>query len=99
MVCGQLGGAAGSLAALGDQADAVRARYAEHLGMPVPGVAWHAARDRVRDVGHALAQVAAAGERIAAEIVRLQATEVAELREPAAPGTSAHRRCPRSGTR
>lgn len=86
VVCGQLGGAAGSLAALGDRADAVRARYAEHLGMPVPGVAWHAARDRVRDVGHALAQVAAAGERIAAEIVRLQATEVAELREPAAPG-------------
>src|SRR6185503_18742013 len=35
---------------------------------------------------HALAEVAAAGERIAAEIVRLQATEVAELREPAAPG-------------
>jgi len=86
VVCGQLGGAAGSLAALGDHAEAVRLRYAEHLGMPVPAVAWHAARDRVRDVGHALAEVAAAGERIAAEIVRLQATEVAELREPAAPG-------------
>jgi adenylosuccinate lyase/3-carboxy-cis,cis-muconate cycloisomerase len=86
VVCGQLSGAAGSLAALGADADAVRARFAERLGMPVPRVAWHAARDRVRDVGHALAKVAAAGERIAAEVVRLQATEVAELREPASPG-------------
>jgi 3-carboxy-cis,cis-muconate cycloisomerase len=86
VVCGQLGGAAGSLAALGADADAVRASFAERLGMPVARLAWHAARDRVRDMGHALAQVAAAGERIAAEVVRLQATEVAELREPALPG-------------
>src|SRR5262249_38227559 len=85
-VCGQLGGAAGSLAALGADADAVRLRFAERLQMPVPAIAWHASRDRVRDVGHALGQVAAAGERVAAEVVRLQATEVAELREPAAPG-------------
>jgi adenylosuccinate lyase/3-carboxy-cis,cis-muconate cycloisomerase len=85
-VCGQLGGAAGSLAALGADAAAVRARFAERLGMAVPALAWHAARDRVRDVAQALSQVAAAGERIAAEVVRLQATEVAELREPAARG-------------
>jgi len=85
-ICGQLGGAAGSLAALGADAAAVRARFAERLGMAVPAVAWHAARDRVRDVAQALSQVAAAGERIAADVVRLQATEVAELREPAASG-------------
>jgi adenylosuccinate lyase/3-carboxy-cis,cis-muconate cycloisomerase len=85
-VCGQLGGAAGSLAALGEHADAVRTRFAVHLQMPVPAIAWHAARDRVRDVAHALTQVAAAGERVAAEVVRLQATEVAEVREPEQPG-------------
>ena len=86
VVCGQLGGAAGSLAALGDQAAAVRARFAVHAAMPVPSIAWHAARDRVREIGQSLAQVAAAGERIAAEVVRLQATEVGELREPATDG-------------
>jgi 3-carboxy-cis,cis-muconate cycloisomerase len=86
VVCAQLGGAAGSLAALGDAATAVRSRFAVHLGLPMPAAAWHTARDRVREVAHALSQIAAAGERIAAEVVRLQATEVAEVREPAVPG-------------
>lgn len=86
VLCGQLGGAAGSLAALGADAPAVRAAFAQELGMPVPEVAWHSSRDRMREIGHALSQAAAAGERIAAEVVRLQATEIAELHEPAAPG-------------
>ena len=86
VACVQLGGAAGSLAALGDDAAAVRARFAANLGLPEPAVAWHAARDRIREIAHVLSQIAAAGERIAAEVVRLQATEVAELREPAAAG-------------
>jgi len=85
-LCGQLGGAAGSLAALGADAAAVREAFAGELGMPVPAEAWHAARDRVRDIAHALAQAAAAGERVAAEVIRLQATEVAELSEPLGPG-------------
>lgn len=85
-LCGQLGGAAGSLAALGKDAPAVREAFAAELQMPVPTVAWHASRDRVRDVAHVLSQVAAVGERIAAEIVRLQATEVSELRELDGPG-------------
>ena len=86
VACVQLGGAAGSLAALGDDAAAVRAQFAANLGLPEPEVAWHAARDRIREIAHVLSQIAAAGERIAAEVVRLQATEVAELREPAAAG-------------
>ncbi len=86
VACVQLGGAAGSLAALGDDAAAVRAQFAANLGLPEPEVAWHAARDRIREIAYVLSQIAAAGERIAAEVVRLQATEVAELREPAAAG-------------
>jgi 3-carboxy-cis,cis-muconate cycloisomerase len=82
----QLGGAAGTLAALGDRAAEVRRQFAAVLALPEADVPWHATRDRVRDVGHALGQVGAAGERIAAEVVRLQAPEVGELREPAAPG-------------
>ena len=43
-------------------------------------------RDRLRDLAHALDEIAAAAERIALEIVRLQSTEIAEVGEPLAPG-------------
>ena len=81
----QLGGAAGTLASLGDDAAPVRAAFCRLLDLAEPGLPWHAARDRVRDLGHALGELGAAGERIAAEIVRLQATETAELFEPSGP--------------
>jgi adenylosuccinate lyase/3-carboxy-cis,cis-muconate cycloisomerase len=86
VLCAQLGGAAGSLASLGAAGPAVRARFAALLGLPEPAAGWHAARDRVRELAHVLGRIASAAERIAAEIVRLQATDVAELREPTAPG-------------
>ena len=44
------------------------------------------ARFLLRDLCHALGEIGASGERIAAEIVRLQASEIDELREPAMPG-------------
>ncbi len=77
----QLGGAGGTLASLGDEADRVVAAYCARLGLRRPEVAWFAARDRVRDVAHALAELGASAERIAAEVIRLQATEVSELAE------------------
>jgi 3-carboxy-cis,cis-muconate cycloisomerase len=83
----QLGGAAGTLASLGDDAAAVRAAFCRLLGLAEADVPWHAARDRVRDLGHALAELGAAGERIAAEVIRLQATEIAELFEPLGPAS------------
>ena len=82
----QLGGAAGTLASLGEDAARVRDGFADELGLVSPGLPWHAARDRWRDVVHALNQVGAAGERIAGEIIRLQSTEVAEVAEPPVPG-------------
>jgi adenylosuccinate lyase/3-carboxy-cis,cis-muconate cycloisomerase len=85
-LCAQLGGAAGTLATLGDRAAEIRRRYAAALGLPEAPVPWHVARDRVRDMAHALDQLGAAGERIAGEVVRLQAVEVGEAREPATPG-------------
>jgi 3-carboxy-cis,cis-muconate cycloisomerase len=78
----QLGGAAGTLASLGDDAAPVRAAFCRLLDLAEPDVAWHAARDRWRDLGHALAELGAAGERIAGEVIGMQATEVGELSEP-----------------
>ena len=79
----QLGGAAGTLASLGDDASAVRSAYCRLLELAEPDVPWHAARDRIRDLLHALGEIGAAAERIASEIVRLQATEAGEASEPA----------------
>lgn len=78
----QLAGAAGTLATLGADARAVQEAFCRRLGLACPDVHWHATRDRLRDLAHALSQVAAAAERIAAEIVRLEATEVGEAFEP-----------------
>jgi len=87
VLTGQLAGAAGTLAALGGDARAVRAAFCRLLALAEPDVPWHTNRDRLRDLGHALTEVAAAGERIATEIVLLQSTEIAELAEPS---TAAH---------
>jgi 3-carboxy-cis,cis-muconate cycloisomerase len=77
----QLGGAGGTLASLGDDADRVIEAFCDRLELSRPEVSWFAARDRIRDVAHALAELGAAAERIAAEVIRLQATEIAELAE------------------
>jgi adenylosuccinate lyase/3-carboxy-cis,cis-muconate cycloisomerase len=82
----QLGGAAGTLAALGPDGPAVRAAYCRILDLAEPPVPWHPARDRLRDLLHALVEIGAAGERIASEIVRMQSTELGEAREPAGDG-------------
>ena len=83
----QLSGAAGTLATLGPDASAVQEAFCRRLGLAQADVHWHATRDRLRDVAHALDEVAAAAERIATEVVRLQSTEIAEVAEPS---TDAH---------
>jgi adenylosuccinate lyase/3-carboxy-cis,cis-muconate cycloisomerase len=82
----QLGGGGGTLASLGADAEAVLVAFCARLELRRPDVPWFAARDRVRDVAHALAELGAAAERIAAEVIRLQATELAELAEGTADG-------------
>jgi adenylosuccinate lyase len=77
----QLGGAGGTLASLGDDAEQVVESFCARLDLRRPELAWFVARDRVRDVAHALAELGASAERIAAEVIRLQATEVGELAE------------------
>ncbi len=77
----QLGGAGGTLASLGDAAPQVLEAFCARLGLRPAEVPWFSARDRFRDLGHAIGELGAAAERIAAEVIRLQATEVAEIAE------------------
>ena len=83
----QLSGAAGTFATLGGDAEAVQEAFRRRLGLAHADVHWHPTRDRLRDLAHALAELSSAAERIAAEVVRLQATELAEAAEPS---TEAH---------
>jgi 3-carboxy-cis,cis-muconate cycloisomerase len=75
----QLGGAAGTLAALGDSGPEVLGHLADELGLAEPVLPWHALRTRIAEVGAALAIAAGACAKIALDVALLTQTEVAEL--------------------
>jgi 3-carboxy-cis,cis-muconate cycloisomerase len=82
----QFGGAAGTLAALGDAGLAVSERLGAELGLTVPEAPWHAHRDRLAEVAGSLAILAGSCGKIARDITLLMQTEIAEAFEPTAPG-------------
>lgn len=82
----QLGGAAGTLAALGADGPRVTELLAEELGLAAPDLPWHAERDRVGEVAAALGVAAGSVGKIATDIVLLAQTEVGEATEGVAPG-------------
>jgi 3-carboxy-cis,cis-muconate cycloisomerase len=82
----QFGGAAGTLAALGDAGMRVAELLAAELRLPLPELPWHAERDRVAAIAAALGITAGAMAKIASDIVLLAQTEVGEVSEAAAPG-------------
>ena len=79
----QFGGAAGTLASLGEAGQRVAALLAEELGLAVPVLPWHTDRLRIIDLGTALARVAAALGKIARDVTLLAQSEVGELSEGA----------------
>jgi len=79
---GQLAGAVGTMASLGDDAARVRSEYCKILGLVDPVVPWHTSRDHVRKVFYALTDLSLSVERIAQEVIRLQSGEFGEMSEP-----------------
>ena len=77
----QFGGAAGTLASLGEAGQQVAALLAEELGLAVPVLPWHTDRLRIIDLGAALARVAAALGKIARDVTLLAQSEVGEVSE------------------
>ncbi|MFC4560935.1 3-carboxy-cis,cis-muconate cycloisomerase [Nocardiopsis mangrovi] len=95
----QLGGAAGTLASLGDDGPRVVAAFAAELGLAEPLLPWHTDRGRVADLAGALARVSGAAGKAAGDIVLLAQTEVAEVAEAGGAGvggssTLPHKRNP-----
>ena len=77
----QLGGAAGTLGALGDRGAEVLALYAEELGLAEPVVPWHTRRAPFVSLGGALSEAAVAVAKIARDVVLLAQSEVGEVSE------------------
>ena len=95
----QFGGAAGTLASLGDRGLAVAQALAQRLALAVPDMPWHTQRDRLCEVATTLGMLAATLGKLARDLSLLAQTEVAEAFEPAAPGrggssTLPHKRNP-----
>jgi len=100
----QFGGAAGTLASLGEAGPQVAALLAEELGLARPVLPWHTDRLRIIDLGVGLARVAAALGKIARDVTLLAQEEIGEISEgsassagPAGGGPSAPRSADQRG--
>ncbi|HSB74385.1 MAG TPA: 3-carboxy-cis,cis-muconate cycloisomerase [Terriglobales bacterium] len=95
----QFGGAAGTLAALGDQGMKVATALGQELALAVPAVPWHAHRDRVAEIATTLGLCAGTLGKISRDLSLQSQTEIAEIFEPAGQGrggssTLPHKRNP-----
>ncbi len=95
----QLGGAAGTLAALGDRGLDVAAALAAALDLDLPDLSWHTSRDRLVDLAAALGILVGTLGKVARDLSLLMQTEVGEAFEPAGEGrrgssTMPHKRNP-----
>jgi 3-carboxy-cis,cis-muconate cycloisomerase len=92
----QLGGAAGTLAALGEHALEVARRYALELGLREPVLPWHTNRQLLVQLSAGLVGAAAAAAKVARDVVLLAQREVGEVSEGAPGGSSTmpHKRNP-----
>src|SRR3954451_17655158 len=95
----QFGGAAGTLAALGDKGLAVAERLAKELNLPLPEAPWHTHRDRIAEAASVLAILAGTCGKIARDVSLMMQTDVGEAFEPSGEGrggssTMPHKRNP-----
>jgi 3-carboxy-cis,cis-muconate cycloisomerase len=95
----QFGGAAGTLAALGDNGLQVSERLAQELNLPLPEAPWHTHRDRIAEAASVLAILAGSCGKIARDVSLMMQTDVGEAFEPSGEGrggssTMPHKRNP-----
>jgi 3-carboxy-cis,cis-muconate cycloisomerase len=96
----QLGGAGGTLAALGDRGIEVLRAYADELDLSEPVLPWHTRRLPLAELGAALSVAAGFLAKIALDVELLAQTEVGEVRESGDGGSSTmpHKRNPVGST-
>lgn len=82
VLVGQFGGAVGTLASVGDIGMDINAKLMAELGLGVPEIAWHTARDRFTEFALTISMIVATMGKIAHEVIDLQKTEFGEAEEP-----------------
>lgn len=82
----QLGGAVGTLAAMGERAPQVAQRMAIALDLALPGAPWHTRRDEWVRLGLEVALLVGSLGKIATDLALMCQAEVGELAEPTASG-------------
>jgi 3-carboxy-cis,cis-muconate cycloisomerase len=75
----ELGGAAGTLASLGDGGVTVLRAFAAEVRLREPAVPWHAERGSIAEIGSALALISGALDKIALDIILLAQSELSEV--------------------
>lgn len=89
VLVGQFGGAAGTLASLGDQGLAVHAALMKDLGLEASPVTWHVARDGLAEAVQFLGLVTGSLGKIAYDIMLMMTNELGEAFEPFVKGRGA----------
>jgi 3-carboxy-cis,cis-muconate cycloisomerase len=89
VLVGQFGGAAGTLASLGDKGFEVQQALCEELGLGVPVSTWHVARDGLAEVMNFFGLVTGSLGKIALDIMMMASTEFGEVYEPFVKGRGA----------
>src|ERR1043166_2189411 len=95
----QFGGAAGTLASLGDKGLVVAEKLATELALILPDAPWHTHRDRIAEAASTFAILTGSCGKIARDVSLMLQTDVAEAFEPAGEGrggssTMPHKRNP-----
>jgi 3-carboxy-cis,cis-muconate cycloisomerase len=87
----QFGGAAGTLASLGDPVRALETRrlFAQELGLRNPEITWHVARDGLCELVSLLANIGGSLGKISVDVMIMAASEFGEVAEPFVPGRGA----------
>ncbi|MEM7799787.1 MAG: 3-carboxy-cis,cis-muconate cycloisomerase [Chloroflexota bacterium] len=81
----QFGGAAGTLASLGDRGAAVQTALAERLDLQLLPLPWHTQRDNIVEAAGWLSMVTGSLAKMAQDIILMAQSEVGELRESGDP--------------
>jgi len=81
----QFGGAAGTLAALGEKGTAVQEALAAELKLNLPAMPWHTQRDALVELANWLSLVSGSLAKMAQDIILMAQSEVGEVRESADP--------------
>ena len=89
VLIGQFGGAAGTLASLGQDGLAVQNALMEDLGLESAPITWHVARDGLAEAVQFLALVAASLGKIALDVMLMMTNELGEAFEPFVKGRGA----------